>query len=77
MIAIMDITGIPSAFFVNIHIADIEPFYYNKLAREARQRLFYANGKFPNHRNNCIPIYKTLVPRMAVGLYGQWIKGWI
>lgn len=28
MIAAMDITGIPSAFFVNIHIADIEPFYF-------------------------------------------------
>ena len=28
MIAIMDITGIPSAFFVDIHIADIEPFYF-------------------------------------------------
>lgn len=28
IIAIMDITGIPSAFFVNIHIADIEPLYF-------------------------------------------------
>lgn len=28
MIAAMDITGIPSAFFVDIHIADIEPFYF-------------------------------------------------
>lgn len=28
IIAFMDITGIPSAFFVNIQIADIEPFYF-------------------------------------------------
>lgn len=28
IIAAMDITGIPSAFFVNIHIADIEPIYF-------------------------------------------------
>lgn len=28
MIAVMDITGIPCSFFVNIHIADIEPFYF-------------------------------------------------
>lgn len=28
LIAFMDITGIPSAFFVNIQIADIEPFYF-------------------------------------------------
>lgn len=28
LIAIMDITGIPSAFFINIEIADIEPFYF-------------------------------------------------
>lgn len=28
IIAVMDITGIPSAFFVNINIADIEPFYF-------------------------------------------------
>lgn len=27
-IAFMDITGIPSVFFVNIQIADIEPFYF-------------------------------------------------
>lgn len=28
LIAFMDITGIPSAFFVNIQIADIEPIYF-------------------------------------------------
>lgn len=28
LIAFMDISGIPSAFFVNIQIADIEPFYF-------------------------------------------------
>lgn len=28
LIAFMDITGIPSVFFVNIQIADIEPFYF-------------------------------------------------
>lgn len=28
LVAFMDITGIPSAFFVNIQIADIEPFYF-------------------------------------------------
>ena len=28
VIAFMDITGIPSAFFFNIQIADIEPFYF-------------------------------------------------
>ena len=28
LIAFMDITGIPSAFFVNIQIAGIEPFYF-------------------------------------------------
>ena len=28
VIAFMDISGIPSALFVNIHIADIEPFYF-------------------------------------------------
>ncbi|MDE5859619.1 MAG: CPBP family intramembrane metalloprotease [Oscillospiraceae bacterium] len=28
IIAVMDITGIPSAFFINIHIADIEPIYF-------------------------------------------------
>lgn len=28
IIAVMDITGIPSVFFVNIHIDDIEPFYF-------------------------------------------------
>lgn len=28
VIAIMDITGIPSAFFVNIHIFDIDPIYF-------------------------------------------------
>lgn len=28
IIAFMDITGIPSALFVNIQIADIEPFYF-------------------------------------------------
>lgn len=28
LIAFMDITGIPSAFFINIRIMDIEPFYF-------------------------------------------------
>lgn len=28
LVAFMDISGIPSAFFVNIQIADIEPFYF-------------------------------------------------
>lgn len=28
LIAFMDITGIPSVFFVNIQVADIEPFYF-------------------------------------------------
>lgn len=28
IIAVMDITGIPSVFFVNIHIADIDPIYF-------------------------------------------------
>jgi len=28
LIALMDITGIPSVFFVNIKIGDIEPFYF-------------------------------------------------
>lgn len=28
VIAIMDITGIPSVFFFDIHVADIEPFYF-------------------------------------------------
>ncbi len=28
LIAFMDITGIPSAFFINIQIADIEPMYF-------------------------------------------------
>lgn len=28
VIAFMDITGIPSVFFVNIQVADIEPFYF-------------------------------------------------
>ena len=28
IIAVMDITGIPSAFFVDINIADIEPIYF-------------------------------------------------
>ena len=28
IIAFMDITGIPSVFFVNIQVADIEPFYF-------------------------------------------------
>ena len=28
LIACMEITGIPSAFFVEIHLADIEPFYF-------------------------------------------------
>lgn len=28
LIAFMDISGMPSAFFVNIQIADIEPFYF-------------------------------------------------
>lgn len=28
LIAFMDISGIPSAFFVNIQISDIEPFYF-------------------------------------------------
>ncbi len=28
IIAFMDISGIPSALFVNIQIADIEPFYF-------------------------------------------------
>ena len=27
-IAFMDITGIPSIFFVNIQVTDIEPFYF-------------------------------------------------
>lgn len=29
LIAFMDITGIPSAFFININILDIEPMYFN------------------------------------------------
>ncbi len=28
VIAFMDITGIPSVFFINIQVADIEPFYF-------------------------------------------------
>lgn len=28
LIAVMDITGVPSVFFVNIQVADIEPFYF-------------------------------------------------
>lgn len=28
IIAFMDITGIPSAFFINLQVADIEPFYF-------------------------------------------------
>jgi len=28
VIAFIDIMGIPSAFFVNIQVADIEPFYF-------------------------------------------------
>ena len=28
LVAAMDITGVPSAFFVNIQVADIEPFYF-------------------------------------------------
>ncbi len=28
LIAVMEITGVPSVFFVNIQIADIEPFYF-------------------------------------------------
>lgn len=32
VIAFMDITGIPSAIFVNVQIADIEPFYFTLMA---------------------------------------------
>ena len=28
IIAVMELTAIPSAFFINIQIADIEPFYF-------------------------------------------------
>lgn len=28
IIAFMDITGVPSAFFVDLHVADIEPYYF-------------------------------------------------
>lgn len=28
LIAVMDVTGVPSVFFVNVQIADIEPFYF-------------------------------------------------
>ena len=28
VIAIMEMTGIPSVFFVNLQIADVEPFYW-------------------------------------------------
>ena len=32
LIAVMEITGVPSVFFVNIQIADIEPFYFALMA---------------------------------------------
>lgn len=32
LIAFMDITGIPCTFFVNVQIADIEPFYFTLMA---------------------------------------------
>ncbi len=48
LIAFMDITGIPSAFFVNIQIADIEPFYY-------------ANDKFSAYRSNIILVLKNIM----------------
>ena len=48
VIAFMDITGIPSAFFVNIQIADIEPFYY-------------ANDKFSAYRSNIILVLKNIM----------------
>ena len=54
--ALMDITGIPSAFFVNIQIADIEPFYFTLMIN------FLVIGAVA-----CL-VLRTLCPNWKLGL---------
>ena len=54
LIAFMDITGIPGAFFVHIQVADIEPVYFTLMVNF----LFIGNVIYLTSNNNVICCFR-------------------